>query len=431
MNIAILGFGLEGRAAYDYWGTSHSITVCDQNPDLEVPAGVASQLGDDYLSNLGAFDLVVRSPQIHPKLLTDVAPTNITSVVCEFIRVCPSRNILAVTGTKGKGTTSTLIAELLRAAGKTVHLGGNIGIPALEMLREDIKTDDYIVLELSNFQLIDLKQSPHIAICLMVVPEHLDWHTDFDEYITAKQQLFAYQTDNDIAIYYPANENSIRITEQSAARKIPYSQSPGACVEHGVITISGQQLCDVTELKLLGEHNWQNVCAAVTAVWQVAQDVSAFRRVLTTFKGLPHRIELVRKLNNVRYYNDSFATGLGATEAAISAVPGPKVTVLGGYDRMLSLEGFSAFAAAHETEFRVALLIGASAQRLSESLLAAGFTNFIVRSDIDTMVQIVAAASECALAGDAIVFSPGFASFDMFKNFEDRGNQFRDIVNSL
>ena len=431
MKIAILGYGLEGQAARDYWGKDNDIIICDRNPELPLPDGVAGQLGDDYLNGLEHFDLVVRSPQIHPRFLNNVSPDKLTSNVNEFIRVCPSRNIIGVTGTKGKGTTSTLIAEILRAAGKTVHLGGNIGVPALAMLKAAIEPNDYVVLELSNFQLIDLKQSLHIAVCLMVVPEHLDWHIDFEEYTSAKQQLFIHQTSEDIAIYYPDNENSVRIAGASPGHKLPCCQTPGARVMDGVIAIDNTEICHVDELKLLGEHNWQNVCAAVTAVWQITQDVGAIHEVLSTFAGLPHRIELVREHNSVRYYNDSFATGLGATQAAINAVPGLKVVVLGGHDRMLSLDGFSAFAAANTDELRTALLIGASAQRLAKSLDDAGFTNYVIREDITTMSQIVSVATEMAHSGDAVVFSPGFASFDMFKNFEDRGDQFRTAVNDL
>ncbi|HEY1064414.1 MAG TPA: Mur ligase family protein, partial [Candidatus Saccharimonadales bacterium] len=241
MKIAIIGFGIEGRAAYDYWHEDNQITICDKDTELQAPDGVASQLGENYLHNLEQFDLVVRSPFVRPDAIVnansvDIIP-KITSSTNEFMRVCPSRNIIGVTGTKGKGTTSSLIAAMLKAAGKTVHLGGNIGVAALDLLKADIKPDDYVVLELSSYQLIDLQQSPHVAVCLMVVPEHLDWHTSEEEDFAAKQQLFRWQTSDDVAVFYPANERSMTIASAGEAVKIPYMQTPGAVVENDIITI--------------------------------------------------------------------------------------------------------------------------------------------------------------------------------------------------
>ena len=430
MKIAILGFGLEGQAAYDYWQADNDITICDLNPALDVPVGAQSQLGDDYLSNLEQYDMVVRSPQIHPSLIATVADKTTTNTN-EFMRVCPSQNIIGVTGTKGKGTTSTLIARMLEATGATVHLGGNIGIPPLELLQENIQPTDYVVLELSNFQLIDLRTSPHVAVCLMVEPEHLDWQEDFEEYISSKQQLFIHQQDTDIAIYYAANENSVSVADASIGVRIPFYEQPGACVADGKIMINNLEICQTSELQLLGEHNWQNVCAAVTAVWQSSQDVAAMRSVLTTFSGLPHRIEFVRELDNVRYYNDSFASGPPATEAAIAAISGPIVLILGGYDRMPPLEDFASFISANSGEFRTVHIIGASGPRLAQALKDTGFTNFTLDTASKTMIDVVTKARSLALPGDSVVLSPGFASFDMFKNFEDRGLQFKEVVGNL
>ena len=435
MKIAILGYGVEGQAAYEYWGQGNDITICDLNTELVVPSGTQAQLGENYLAELDRFELIVRSPQIHPAVIRHANKTDVshkvTSNVNEFMRVCPTSNIIGVTGTKGKGTTSTLITKLLEAADKTVHLGGNIGIAALQLLQHDIKPDDYVVLELSNFQLIDLRCSPHIAVCLMVEPEHLDWHEDVEEYIAAKQQLFIHQSETDIAIYYAANENSISVADASVGLQIPFGEQPGTFVEAGVVMIDGQQICQTSELQLLGEHNWQNVCAAVTAVWQVSQNIAAIHGVLTTFTGLPHRIEFVRELEQVRYYNDSFASGPPATQAAIAAIAGNKVMILGGYDRMLPLDGFAGFIKDHIDELRRVVLIGASAERLAQALDATGFSNYQQAPDAKTMPQVVALAQSLAQPGDSVVLSPAFASFDMFKNFEDRGLQFKQVVNAL
>ncbi len=434
MKIAILGYDTEGRVSYDYFAAQgHELTICDRNPDLAVPEGVPSVLGDGYLDGLDRFDVVVRTAGLPPQLILDRNPgleDKITTHVNEFLKVCPTANIIGVTGTKGKGTTSTLIAKLLEAAGRDVRLGGNIGLPPLTFL-EDLTPDSWVVLELSSFQLADLKFSPHIAICLMVVPEHLNWHDGLDDYTEAKSQLFKHQTSEDIAIYYADNEASRRIAAASPGRQLPYCAPPGAVAADGVISIDGQVICKTDELKLPGRHNRQNVCAAVTAVWQASQDVKAMRSVLTSFEGLEHRIELVREVDGVRFYNDSFAAGLHATKAAAEAVTGKKVMVLGGYDRMLDIDHFGLYAVEHAAEFRKLLLIGASARRLAGSLDKAGFTNYILDTEAKTMPDIVAAARRLAREGDAVVLSPGFASFDMFKNFEDRGRQFKEAVLGL
>lgn len=431
MNIAIIGYGIEGKAAYDYWCTGNDITVCDHKPDIAVPDGVATQLGEGYLNGLNQFDVIVRSPFVRPDALVnansvDIIP-KITSVTNEFLRVCPSRNIIGVTGTKGKGTTSSLITAMLKASGKTVHLGGNIGVAALDLLKANITPDDYVVLELSSFQLIDLQQSPHIAVCLMVVPEHLDWHTDEQEYYAAKQQLFRWQTPDDIAVYYAANEHSTMIASAGQGTKLPYMQQPGAYVENDVIKIDGQDICQVGELKLLGKHNWQNACAAITAVWQVTQDVSAISSALTSFSGLPFRIEFRKEVNGIRYFNDSFATGPGSCMAAMEAITGPKVMILGGYDRGLDLSELADAIARQGEGVRSAVIIGNSKERLAEVLHAHNVNNFTV-SDAKTMPDIVSQATALAKPGDAVVLSPGFASFGLFDNFEDRGRKFNAAV---
>lgn len=438
MRIAILGYGSQGQAAYEYWNSpENQITICDADPSLSLPDGAASVLGKEYLKNLGAYDLIVRSPGIHPRDIFKANPETtdisdrITSVTNEFFKVCPTQNIIGVTGTKGKGTTSTLIAKMLEAAGKKVHLGGNIGIPPLTMLKDPIMPDDWVVLELANFQLIDLKYSPHIAVCLMIVPEHLNWHDGIDEYLDAKRQLFKHQTETDIAIYYANNNYSVSVSQASSAILIPYMAASGAEVsEGGVITIEGQEICSVSDIRLLGKHNWQNVCAAITAVWQVSKEPAVLKTAVTSFAGLPHRLEPVREIDGVRYFNDSFASATGATIAALEAIAGDKIMIIGGYDRGLELEELARAIAKHKDDLRRVVLIGASAHKLETELKAHGFTNYdIVLSR--KMGDIVERAKSVARQGDSIVFSPGFASFDMFKNFEDRGLQFKEIVNAL
>lgn len=432
MKVAIVGFEVEGKSALQYWlDKGADVTVCDQDPDKVVPEGIPTQLGTGYLDNLDRFDIIVRTVGMHPRKILEKNPgvaDKITTNLDEFLKVCPTRNVIGVTGTKGKGTTSTLILKMLQASGKHAFLGGNYGVPAFSFLPE-LTADSWVVLELSSYMLYDITRSPHISVCLMVVPEHLDWHSTAEEYFRAKSNLFAYQGPDDVAIYYAENENSQRIASAGPGRKIPYYAPPGAYVEDGEIKIAGTTICSTDELKLLGKHNWQNACAAVTAFWQVEQNPDAAREVLTSFTGLPHRLEFVREVDGVRYYNDSFATDPYATIAAIEAVPGTKVPIIGGFERMIPIEDLAKHIAG-SSDVRAVLLIGQSKQRVADALTQAGFTNFRV-SDAQTMPGIVAAARELAQDGDAVVLSPGFASFDLFKNFEDRGEQFKSAVNAL
>ncbi|MET0779739.1 MAG: UDP-N-acetylmuramoyl-L-alanine--D-glutamate ligase [Candidatus Saccharimonadales bacterium] len=431
--VAIVGYGLEGRSALRYFQDQGAdITVCDRDEDKDVPAGVAKHLGPDYLQGLNEFDVVMRTAGMNPAPILEANPgiaPKVTTTVNEFLRVYPNRNIIGVTGTKGKGTTCTLIVKMLEAAGKDVFLGGNFGISPFDFLPK-IHKDTWTVLELSSFMLHDITNSPHIGICLMVQPEHLDWHGNKDEYFAAKANMFKHQKPDDVAIYYAESILSHKIASNSPGDKIAYYDEPGAYIHDDKIMIDQTVLCKTSELKLLGKHNWQNVCAAVTAVWQVAQAPDAIRKVLTTFTGLPNRLELVRELDGVKYYNDSFGSDPYATEAAIEAIPGHKVLIVGGYERMLPLEQFAKKVTAHSKEIRQVLLIGASALRVAEAFKKAGFKDFRITS-AKTMPEIVSAAHGLAKPGDAVVLSPGFASFDMFTNFEVRGNAFKESVHAL
>ncbi|HEU4966304.1 MAG TPA: UDP-N-acetylmuramoyl-L-alanine--D-glutamate ligase [Candidatus Saccharimonadales bacterium] len=435
MKVALVGFEIEGRAAFAYWQKQGAdITICDQNPDKasEIPAGIQSQLGEGYLKNLDRFDVIWRTPVINPGMILKENPgvaNKITTTINEFLRVCPTKHVIGITGTKGKGTTSTLVARMLAAAGEQVFLGGNIGISPFDFLPQ-LTENSWVVLELSSYQLTDLRYGPSIAVCLMVVPEHLNWHADMDDYILAKAQLFQHQSPADLAIYFAGSEVSQRIAGYSPALKMPFYAEPGAHIENDNIVIAGEQIVRTDELKLLGRHNWQNVCAAITVAWQVTQNVMALRSVLTTFAGLEHRLELVRTIGTIKFYNDSYAATPDAAMAALDAIPQPKVAIMGGFDRGLPLEHLAQSVASHTEDIRKLIVIGASGKRLTEELEKAGFSNYILETS-KAMPVIVNAAVSYAQPGDAVLLSPGFASFDMFKNFEDRGQQFKQAVQAL
>lgn len=433
MNIAILGYGKQGASAAEYWAEDsvNSITVCDENENAEIPEGFEKRLGKDYLKDLDEFDLIVRSPIIHPNQIAKANSPEILDKVTtntnQFFKTCPTRNIIGVTGTKGKGTTSTLIAKILEAAGKTVHLGGNIGTPPLEMLKAGIQPEDWVVLELANFQLIDLKHSPHIAVCLMVVDEHLDWHKDSQEYITAKQQLFKYQSGEDIAVFYADNPTSQHIASIGSGQQIPFMKNPGSNVIEGQIQIDGQEICKTEDIKLLGKHNWQNVCAAVTAAWQVTQDVAAIRDVITGFSGIEHRLELAGEHEGVKYYDDSFGTTPETAMVAIQAFSSPVIAILGGSDKGSSYDELARTIT--ESSVKKVLLIGEMAGKIRQSLDKAGFSRY--QDGGKDMPEIINKAKYIAEPGDVVLLSPACASFDMFKNYADRGNQFKAAVKDL
>jgi UDP-N-acetylmuramoylalanine--D-glutamate ligase len=431
MKVAIIGFELEGKSALRYYSElGAEITICDQAIDKEIPEGIASHLGPEYLQGLDAFDVIFRTPGLAPREILLENPgieAKVTTGLNEFLRVCPSKNTVGVTGTKGKGTTSTLITRMLQAAGKRVHLGGNIGVPPLDLLKIAITPDDYVVLELSSFQLIDLQYSPHIAVCLMVVAEHLDWHTDMSEYLAAKQQLFTHQLPDDITIFYADNDNSQMIASAGQGKKIPYIVPPGAIIKDGVISIEGQIICRSDEIRLRGDHNQQNVCAAVTAVWQITQDVVAMHKVISNFSGLEHRLEFVREVKGISYYDDSFGTTPETAIVAIQAFTEPKVIILGGSDKGALYDELAQAVA--QGNVRKAILIGVTAPSIQVALQKVGFTNFAAGGT--TMQQIVGTATAAAQPGDVVLLSPGCASFDMFANYKDRAAQFTSAVGAL
>lgn len=431
MKIAIVGYATEGVASAEYWhAQGHEITVCDQNPKLSVPAAYQKNLGKDYLKNLAQFDKIVRSAGINPNVLLKDNPSiagKITTLTEEFMRSCPSSNIIGVTGTKGKGTTSTLIAKILERAGHTVHLGGNIGTPMLNKLSV-IKPDDWVVLEISSFQLVDFKaRGPKIGVCLMVVPEHLNWHASLDEYLTAKSRMFSTQSPSDTAIFLAGNKYSEEIASSSPGTKLPYLSSPGAVILDGFISIGGQNICPVDKIGLLGKHNWQNVCAAVTTVWQILQDVEAIAEIIESFTGLEHRLEFVRELDGVKYYDDSFSTTPETAIAAIEAFDAPEVLILGGSDKGISLEPLVNKAAGSSVKHIIA--IGDTGATIAKMLKERGFDS--VTTGLTTMKEIVDLARNQARPGDIVLLSTGCASFGLFKDYKDRGDQFKEVVNNL
>jgi UDP-N-acetylmuramoylalanine--D-glutamate ligase len=426
MKIAIAGYGLEGESSYRYWSANpdNQITIVDhRQPDCRVPDGVPTIIGSDATEKLQGFDLVVRTPRMRPDMIrTD---GKIWSITNEFFTKCPAQ-IIGVTGSKGKGTTASLIASILTAVGKKAWVLGNIGKPALDILQQ-IKPEDIAVYELSSFQLWDLEKSPHTAVILFIEQEHLDVHSDIEEYVRAKANITKYQKADDILVYNESNKYAKNIASKSRAHLLGYPDSDSAHVKDDSFYFGEQIICSVKSLSIVGKFNYDNACAAIDAIWGITHDVSAIEKGLASFKGLPHRLEPVRELDGVKYYDDSIATIPGATIAAINAFDGSEVIILGGSSKGSDFSELGKELAKHDVK---AIIIGDEAEKIVHACNSAGFRKYEVM-DYTSMTEVVNRAKALAKPGGVVLLSPACASFGLFKNYSDRGEQFSAAVQEL
>ncbi len=421
--IAIAGYGIEGRANYAYWNKDgNELTIVDERETIDdLPFGAQTILGAGAFSKLADFDMVIRTASLAPKRIN----TNgkIWSATNEFFADCPVP-IIGVTGTKGKGTTSSLIASVLQAAGKTVHLVGNIGISALAEL-DSIHSGDIVVFELSSFQLWDLQTSPQTAVVLGIEPDHLDIHSDFEEYIAAKNNITSHQANEDIVIYNVSNEWSRRIGQGSKSQQQPYPDSHYAHTVNDFFYMGANQLCATSVLKIPGQHNIENACAAIAASWQFTQDKAAIEAGLAGFSGLPHRLKFVGEVRGVKFYDDSIATTPGSAIAAIRSFKEPKVLILGGHEKG---SNYHELLQECRNDQVSVIAIGANRQYIAELCAEAGVECGV---EPGTMSQIIQRSMMEAKPGWIVLLSPAAASFDMFKNYSDRGDQFIQAVEDL
>lgn len=423
MKIAIAGYGAEGAASYDYWNTPENQVVIVDERDIEAPVTASVITGDGAFSRLKGFDMVIRTAGLAPhKITTD---GTIWSATNEFFACCAEKDvtIIGVTGTKGKGTTCSLIASILRAAGKTVHLVGNIGVPALERLPM-IQPDDIVVYELSSFQLWDLERSSQVAVVLMIEADHLDVHTDMAEYVAAKAHIVEYQTTTNRTVYYADNQISTSIARGSVGQLLPYPSERTAHVQDASFYYRDSQLCTIDQLQLKGVHNIDNACAAITAVWPWVQDADVIAEGLRSFDGLDHRLKFVREVHAVRYYDDSIATTPGSAIAAIRAFDVPKVVILGGSDKGADYTELIELCRATETHV---IAIGQTGYAIQALCREKGVSCQYGTS----MSAAVSLASAAATEGSVVVLSPASASFGMFKNYADRGDRFIEAVENI
>lgn len=466
--IGVIGIGISNIPLIRLLAVSGcDVTACDARGIEQlgmdalnlVNLGVKLRLGDKYLDNLD-FDVIFRTPGLMPfdphLEAARASGCVITSEMEAFFEVCPCR-IFAVTGSDGKTTTTTIISELLKASGYTVHLGGNIGHPLL-CEAPSMKPDDMVVLELSSFQLHSMKCRPNVAVITNISPNHLDKHKDFEDYVTAKKSIYLGQQEEDVLVLNADDERSAEFAveapsavkwftmnscDPALSEVASYRNDPALrSAQNGVFAAEGklwrivsgevEYIMSEDEIVLPGEHNVKNYIAAFTATEGVVSN-EICRKVACEFKGVEHRLETVRILHGVTYINDSIGSSPSRTIAGLKAMKKKPVIILGGYDKKIP---FDSLGDAVCLLAKNAVVTGSTAGKISAAICASEFyrsaceNGFSVRLEPD-FEEAVTAASNMADRGDIVLFSPACASFDRFKNFEERGNTFKKLIMEL
>ncbi len=436
IRIAVLGLGVSNRPLVRLL-LEHGCNVvgCDRTPreklDEEVleleRLGCWLSLGEDYLDDVQA-DVVFRTPGMHPGNPAIQAlqqrGAKVTSEMEAFFEVCPCR-IIAVTGSDGKTTTTTLISEMLKAGGKTVWLGGNIGMPLLP-LTPRMQPADFAVVELSSFQLMDMHYSPEIAVITNLAPNHLDVHKDMEEYVQAKTNIFNFQKEHDRLILNLDNEITAKLYGNSKISYFSRKNDAHVCERGGTLYRSGEAVLQVADILLPGTHNIENYMAAMAAVEGLVSD-DAVRQVAKTFGGVEHRIELVRIKDGVRFYNDSIASSPTRTIAGLRSFNEKVLLIAGGYDKHIPYDVLGPEICTHVKKL---YLNGATAALIRQTVenCPGQRPEIIDCGDFETAVR---AAARDAEAGDVVLMSPASAAFDQFKNFMVRGQFFKKIIMEL
>ena len=443
--VAVIGIGVSNTPLLDMLlAEGIRVTACDkrtreqmgqQAEELE-RRDCTLHLGEDYLKGLDA-DVIFRTPGLRPDVPEIAAcvarGADLTSEMEVFFRVCPCP-IIAVTGSDGKTTTTTIIAELLKSAGKRVWVGGNIGHPLLCEADGMLQTD-YAVLELSSFQLMTMTRSPHIAVVTNLAPNHLDMHRDMAEYVAAKENIFCHQSRGDIAIFNGDNAITAEQSARAPGRARTFSRRGEAADgvflrgEDIVCRSGGQErvIMNTGDIKIPGVHNVENYMAAIAAVDGLVPD-DVIRSFARSFGGVEHRIELVRTYRGVRYYNDSIASSPSRTIAGLRSFKEKVILIAGGYDKHIPFDVLGPEVVAH---VKLLVLCGATADKIRASVenapgYAPGRPEIL---DVTPFTAAVEAARDRAQPGDVVTLSPACAAFDQFKNFAERGRFFKSIVN--
>lgn len=439
-NVTVLGIGVSNLPLIRFLAALGArVTAADKKPESDIAAagelkalGVTLKTGEGYLDDLGG-DVIFKTPGIRfdtPRLLkAEEKGSLVTSEMEVFFELCPAK-IVAVTGSDGKTTTTTLISEMLKKMGRTVHLGGNIGKPLLPEI-EAIDPADAVVLELSSFQLHTMKKSPSVAVITNLSPNHLDWHKSYEEYKDAKRNIYLHQDKNGVLVVNKANEEcyECRLGAKGQVRAFGYDRDCAVYAEDGAIYAFGERVMDASLIKIPGEHNVQNYMAAIAALGP--ECIPAAREVAAEFGGVPHRIELVREKDGVRYYNSS-----------IDSSPNRTINTLKVFDKVILIAGgkdkgipYDALGESLATRTKAVFLVGMTAGVIKEALdnyaAKTGVGGDIPVKICESYEEAVSLAANYAKRGDAVLMSNASTSFDMFRNFEERGELFRSLVNNL
>lgn len=449
--VAFIGAGVSHKRCIEQFvELGAQVTLCDQKKSLEDFGAYADtlrrlhvrlSLGEHYTDGFAGQDIIMRTPGYEyykPELQAALqAGTKVTSEVELFFELCPCE-IVAVTGSDGKTTTTTLISKMFEAAGRKVFLGGNIGAALLPQLA-DVTPEAVAVVELSSFQLISMRVSPKVAVVTNVTPNHLDHHKDMQEYIDAKRNILLWQVPPCRAVLGFENEISRGMQKDCKGEQVWFTRlhdtDKGAFLresddnlcyaENGVVT----PILPRAEVKLRGLHNVENLLAAIAAVWGRVP-VEAMRQVGSTFTGVEHRIEPVRTLDGVTYYNDSIASSPTRTIAGLRSFNQKIILIAGGYDKKIPYEPLAPEILAH---VKTLVLMGATGPRIEAAVRGcAGFDeSALTILHADSMQHAVELARGAAQPGDVVSLSPASASFDLYPNFEVRGRDYKNIVNNL
>ena len=431
--IAVLGLGVSNRPLVRLlleYGCD--VIGCDRTPreniDQEVlELGCKLSLGENYLENVQA-DLLFRTPGMHPDHPAIAAlrsrGAEVTSEMEVFFSVCPC-HIIAVTGSDGKTTTTTLVSEMLKKSGKTVWLGGNIGTPLLPLVKQ-MQPEDYAVVELSSFQLMDMHHSPARAVVTNLAPNHLDVHKDMEEYVAAKTNIFRYQGKEDLLILNGDNAITDGFAGKGITRKFSRQGQAHVCIRDGFICRGGQPVLAVEDILLPGVHNIENYMAAIAVVEGLVSDED-IRYVAKNFGGVEHRIELVRIKDGVRFYNDSIASSPSRTIAGLRSFPEKVILIAGGYDKHIPYDELGPEICKHVKKL---FLGGATGPQIRAAVENCGGQQPEIY-DCENFEDAVRQAAKAARAGDVVLMSPASAAFDQFKNFMVRGAFYKKLVKEL
>lgn len=447
--VAVIGLGVSNLPLLDYlYEKKAQVTVFDERTIEDIPENAMSKIkkyefkyfyGKNCLENLKGFNIIFRSPSCLPTKPELQAEANkgaiVTTEVEMLMEMCPCK-IIGITGSDGKTTTTSMINAILRKAGYNTFLGGNIGTPLFTRLPE-IKPDDIVVLELSSFQLMNMHVSPDIAVITNITPNHLNIHKDYEEYIESKKNIFKYQNENGILILNYDNDITRNCSKEANGKVIFFSSKEkldnGFIVDENVMKECEDKvrkhILNTDEVILRGNHNFQNIATALAAT-KTLVDTDIAVQAIKEFKPVEHRIEFVREIDGVKWYNDSASSSPTRTLSGINAFKENIVLIAGGYDKNLDYEPL---AKPILDKVSTLILIGQTAEKIFEAVKnEADKQNKKV--DIymcDSLEQTIDIAKKSARKGEVVLFSPASASFDMFKNFADRGEKFKKLVNNI